>query len=163
MKKPILLTLAIFVFALSAFAQKEVKKENYIYWTAGNEAFDKVTTEGETFYLFYTPDFTLAVRGVDGKKTFYAEVYLENTATDKQKRIDFNPNDARVLVYAKKSDSAYAQLAPLSPEKAADKMDGSSNAKVKNFFDRWSGNMATRTATVNSTTSGTVTVTDCKV
>ena len=158
MKKSIPITLLILTFSLALFGQ-EIKKENYIYWTNEDEHFDKITTEGETYYLFYTPEFTLAVRGVDGKKTIYAEVYLKNTSTDKS-RIEFNPNDSRIIVYAKKSDKTFTELAPLSPEKAADKMDGSSNAKVKNFFDRWRGNMATRTATVNSTTSGTVTMTD---
>ncbi len=77
---------------------------------------------------------------------------------DPKNRIEFNPNDSRLAVFVKRDDKGVLLISPMSPKEAADKMDGSGSAKVKNFFNRWGANMANRTATANSTTNGTVTV-----
>ena len=154
-------TILILICTFALYGQS-VKKENYVYWAAENKEsagikFDKNTVDGETFFIFDTAEFSLAMRGVAFKKALAVEVYLKTI--DKSKRIDFDPNKSRIAVYAKRGDTVFTELAPLTPEEAADKLDGSS-AKVKNFFDRWRGNMANKTATVNSTTDGELTVRD---
>lgn len=155
------ITSLLFFLVLSSCAFGQAKKDvKMFYWEKDCKICDQITSDGVTYFIFNTPDFSLAVSGFEGKKVLFTEVYLVNKSSDLKNRIEFNPNDARIAVFLKKEDKTPVELSPLSPEQAADKMDGSSNAKVKNFFNRLGAGMANRTATVNSSTNGNVTIMD---
>ncbi|MDQ3179740.1 MAG: hypothetical protein M3Q33_04390 [Acidobacteriota bacterium] len=126
-----------------------------VYWEFDKTACpicDKIIIDGNKFSIFKTPEFVLAISGIDNGKWITANVYLLNQSNE---RIEFDPNESVIAFYKDDFTKPFVEFNSMSPEIAAKKSKGGHSS---NFFTLFTAGMATQQVQTNSQTNGTASI-----
>ncbi len=154
MKLPviILLSLTLIVVGFSQEPSVTEKKQRQIFiWRPDCKICDRFTVDGNTYHVFENEKFKLLIRLFDAKKFLVATVGIQNKS---DKRFEFIPSEANLVVFKKDRKKVSEVLTPMTPEETAKKIK--KRGRWANFASALSGAFAKEQATVRDQYGNTV-------